>query len=647
VSALRERLSDHLRSPLTRNGYALLLSSASTSVLGLGYWILAARLYSEGTLGRGAALVAAMLLVTSLATAGLKRALIRFVPTSGSSAAMVVGRIYAVGLGVSLAAGALFFTAFQGWVPGLPALDHGLLAPIAFLIGIAAWGIFVLQDAVLIGADRSTLVPVTNTIFSVLKIALLAVGLWVFSAGWGIFASWVIPAVLVGVPVNLWLFRKGLRRLARPDEPKPPTTGELARFTSGEYVASLAWQAANYFTPLLVIARAGATANAHYYVPAQIAYTFFLISSNVTDALVAEGAVAHDGLARKVRRSSSQTALILVPGVALAVLAAPLIMSMFGPGYTGEAATVLRLLSLAALPNALTTVVIAVAHVRQRMSTVVLLQAVMSALTLGLSWVLVGSHGVVGVAWAWLVAQLVTAVLAVAVAVATEAPMRRSAVTRLVALASNLRARVARGPARKTLATQLAALPEGTLPSGPVQLLAYQHDLLVARAGTGADEVVVRLAAGRQGRRGIAAHRSQLRSLHADRQLGAIGSLIPRVVRADVGAGWLVETAAEGIPAASLQGETRDRAVSAGLTTLDCPALGPRPGGHRRRGGHRRVRRSRARSAARPSDCRAHGRDGHHRPPPRRPFARQPPGGRGWLGRHRDGRLGVVDARAS
>lgn len=569
MTALRNRVSDHLQSPLTRNGYALLLSSAITSVLGLGYWILAARVYSEGTLGRGAALVSAMLLVTSLATAGLKRSLIRFVPASGSSASMVVRRIYAVGLGVSLVAGVLFLTIFQRWTPGLPALDRSLLAPVVFLAGIAAWGIFVLQDAVLIGADRSTLVPITNTIFSVLKIALLVAGIWVFSAGWGIFASWAIPAVLVGVPVNLWLFRKGLRRLARPHEAKPPTIRELARFTSGEYVASLAWQAANYFTPLLVIALAGATANALYYVPAQIAYTFFLISSNVTDALVAEGALAQDGLASKVRRSASQTALILVPGVALTVLAAPLIMSMFGGGYTGDAATVLRLLSLAALPNALTTVVIAVAHVRQRMWIVVVLQSVMSALTLGLSWVLLGSHGVVGVAWAWLIAQLVTAVLAVAVALATEAPLRRAALGRLVARASHVRSRATRGRARKTLAAKLAILPEATLPSGSVHLLAYQHDLLVARAGTGADAVVVRLAAGRQGRRVIAAHRSQLRSVHADPQLGSVRALIPRALSADVGAGWLVETAADGIPMASLRGEARDRAVSAGLDALD------------------------------------------------------------------------------
>ena len=40
------RLITHLRTPLYRNGYALVLSSATTSVLGVAYWILAARTYT-------------------------------------------------------------------------------------------------------------------------------------------------------------------------------------------------------------------------------------------------------------------------------------------------------------------------------------------------------------------------------------------------------------------------------------------------------------------------------------------------------------------------------------------------------------------------------------------------------------------------
>ena len=54
------RLTAHLRDPLYRNGYALVLSSAATSVLGILYWVLAARLYSTAVIGVNSALLSAL-----------------------------------------------------------------------------------------------------------------------------------------------------------------------------------------------------------------------------------------------------------------------------------------------------------------------------------------------------------------------------------------------------------------------------------------------------------------------------------------------------------------------------------------------------------------------------------------------------------
>ena len=71
---------------VTRSGYAMVLSSAITGVLGLPYWLLVSVLYPAAAVGQGAAIVAALLLVTSLATAGVKRGLLRFVPEAGITA---------------------------------------------------------------------------------------------------------------------------------------------------------------------------------------------------------------------------------------------------------------------------------------------------------------------------------------------------------------------------------------------------------------------------------------------------------------------------------------------------------------------------------------------------------------------------------
>ncbi|MCU1497034.1 MAG: hypothetical protein JWM47_987 [Acidimicrobiales bacterium] len=568
TAGVRARISSHLRAPLTRSGYALLLSSVITSVLGLGYWVIAARIYDEDELGRGAALVSGMVLVTSLATAGLKRGLIRFVPAAGVGARSLVRRVYGTGLAASLLLGVIVLAGFEGFSDRLTVLHGSWYAPLVFLVGVLAWGLFVLQDAVLIGARRASLVPTTNAVFSVLKIALLVVLAVVASREWGVFLSWAVPAIVVAVGVNVWLFRRGLDLRGDAPAGEPPTLGHVVRFTGAEYVAALLWMTALYFTPLMILARAGAEANAHYYLASQIAYSLYLVSSNVTDALVAEGSVAQRDLAAKVRRNGAQVALLVIPGVAVTVLAAPQIMAVFGGGYGGEAVTTLRLLALSAVPNAVTTMVLAVAHVRRRMWLVVLLQSLVACLTLGMSWVLLDSHGVTGVAAGWLVAQLATAIVAVAVTIRVEPGLWRGVRAGLVSRAAALRKGLARRRARRLLPTSLADVPRAAIPNSPLALLGYQHDVLVVAGGTSALPLIVRVAVGRNGRRGIAAHRLQLRSVHADPELSAIAPLVPEVVLED-GANWLVETARPGRPGSSLDGyEDRTRAMVAGLGTL-------------------------------------------------------------------------------
>ena len=58
--AVRVRLGTHLRVPMYRDAYALILSSGATSVVGLVYWMLAARIYSPDAVGFNAAAISSL-----------------------------------------------------------------------------------------------------------------------------------------------------------------------------------------------------------------------------------------------------------------------------------------------------------------------------------------------------------------------------------------------------------------------------------------------------------------------------------------------------------------------------------------------------------------------------------------------------------
>ena len=76
-------LLSHLREPMRRASYALILGTGITSALGLLFWALAARWLTPAEVGIGAALVSATTLLANFSTLGLRNGLVRFLPEAG------------------------------------------------------------------------------------------------------------------------------------------------------------------------------------------------------------------------------------------------------------------------------------------------------------------------------------------------------------------------------------------------------------------------------------------------------------------------------------------------------------------------------------------------------------------------------------
>ena len=139
-------------SPLFRNAYALMLNTGISAVLGLGFWLAAARYYSESAVGQGSAAIAAMKLLAGLTAVTLTGALARFIPVAGRGTGRLIFRTYAgSSVVVALAAGALPAHAGPlGFLVPLPA------RPAATAVGLRAGRRrLVGADAPGRGADRA------------------------------------------------------------------------------------------------------------------------------------------------------------------------------------------------------------------------------------------------------------------------------------------------------------------------------------------------------------------------------------------------------------------------------------------------------------------------------------------------------------
>lgn len=416
--AWRTRIFSIVALPLFRNGYALLLSGGITSALGIGYWALAARLYPPAVVGRNSALLSAMYLASAVSQLGLTSVLSRFLPEVGTrSGGLIVGS-YALNVAASVFFSVVYLAGLRLWSPGLAFLQGDTNWMLAFVIATAAWGIFNLQDSVLTGLRQAIWVPIENAVFAVVKIMLLVA----LSEGFresGVFLSWVIPVCLSLLPVNWLIFARLLpgHVLDAPPISNPIGRSTLARFIVANQLGTLCAVAYGNVIPILVVNRVGDSANAFFYLPWLVSTSLQIVAVTMTSSLTVEGARDQRMLGQYCRNVLVHSARLLVPAVALLVVLAPYVLSLFGGEYASQGSRLLQWLSLAALPNLLTTVALGVARVRNRPGTVIVLQALVGLLAPPLVYWLLPSFGIESVGWAWLVSQVAVALYAVLVVI--------------------------------------------------------------------------------------------------------------------------------------------------------------------------------------------------------------------------------------
>jgi O-antigen/teichoic acid export membrane protein len=395
--------------PQHRDGLALVLSSGLTSVIGLLYWVVAARLFPPDVVGVNNTLISTMTLIAVAAQLNLGNALLRFVPVAERRRALVA-RCFAVGLGWGAVVGLGFGIGANVWAPDLVAA-FGHPALIAFyVISVPVWTVFVLQDSALTAIRRAGLVLVENVVFALLKIGLLVVAAWLGLIG-GIALGTVVATLLVVVVVVGYLAHALSTHAASAPHATQPVSGrDLAGFIGIDYAGNVAWQTAVFGLPLIVIALAGPEGAAVYGVSWQITYALYLVASAMGKSMGAHSAAGDSAAIERARRGMDRKAMTLVlPGSLVVAIGSYFILSVFGSKYADGGAVVLALLALSAIPNVVTNSALWEARVRRRRAVQFGLPAAISAVVIVATLILVPTVGIVGVGWAWLSAQSVAA----------------------------------------------------------------------------------------------------------------------------------------------------------------------------------------------------------------------------------------------
>lgn len=409
---------EHVQDPLFRNAYTLVFSTGLTSVLGLVYWVLVARLYSPGEVGANAAVISSLVFLAGLSMLNLRPLLSRFVPIAGQRSARLAAGAYAVCLTVAATAALVYLAGSQYWASTGPitALRGDLGLAVLFVTGTMAWTVFQLQDGILIGLRATGILMIENTLFGVAKMGVIvAFAALALVRGYAITVSWVLPMLVAVALVNLVMFRSLFPRHMRVRPVTDPIVraATIVRLAAADYLGSLFALSYVALLPVIVINEVGAVAGGRFYIVWVISSTLQLIAPQMIASLTVETASDPSSFHVQGRRMLIGMLRILVPMGAIAVIAAPIILSVFGSTYEGDV-RLLRLLVLAILPYSVNTLFIALLRVTVRPRRIVVIQASLAGLILGFTVLLIRPFGLEGVGIAFLAGQSIVAVVVLA-----------------------------------------------------------------------------------------------------------------------------------------------------------------------------------------------------------------------------------------
>ncbi|HEV2029133.1 MAG TPA: oligosaccharide flippase family protein [Candidatus Dormibacteraeota bacterium] len=402
-------LMSHVRGDsLLRNSLFIMTTTVVNSGFGFAFWVVAARLFPTEVVGVTAALMAAGTIIALLASLGVGATLIQSLPeqrsSTGWSLTFWAGMVTAVATSLVIGCGVFLVLPL---VSGDFSVLHRPAYAAVLAVGTVAMTVNAVLDYSFLAERAAGNMLSRNSAVAVGK--LLATLLLTVVAGHNALAllgAWALAAAVgLGLGAGLLIRRVNFLHLPRPSALARRALGLRSRLV-GHQLVSMGAALLPYLLPLLVTARLSASDNAYFYTTWMMAGIFLIIAPAVSQSLFAEGAHSPHDVLVKARRALTIIAVLIAPCILVILVMGGVLLSAFGPAYAHHSLGLLHVVVLAAIPDVITNVYVAVLRVQGRLRTAAGLNLGMGVGILALSWMLLPMLGISAVGWAWLAMQL-------------------------------------------------------------------------------------------------------------------------------------------------------------------------------------------------------------------------------------------------
>jgi glycogen(starch) synthase len=404
---------------LLGNSVALLAMSHITALLGYVFWMVCTHRVSAAAIGMSSTVISAMSLVAVLTAAGFVPLLTRALPganpeeRSGLCSTAIVLTVVVSGIGGVV--GALL----------LPAGVHAVVGTfwLVGLLGAGAVGtaLLLVINAALLGIRRAEFSLLGSVVASMARLAivmaLLVFGLLVVDAdstvAHTILTLWA-ASLAISFALSWWLLARAV-----PDFSFRPGLVWLPRLRRGvawEHATTVSARVPGLAMPILAAAQFPAALVGYFSLTWMVSTAFFAVSSAGANALLADCADRPERLRGQTRRALQFIGLLLVAPVAVTSLLSTWILGLFGAAYARNGSTLLILLLLSTLPDAVVNIGVAVLRLRGRLVATAAVTVAQAIIALSAAWLLMRHLGIAGAGWAILISDLVMAAVLLVVA---------------------------------------------------------------------------------------------------------------------------------------------------------------------------------------------------------------------------------------
>lgn len=396
AAKMQERIRELVRDPFLLNSMYIMLSSVFGAVIGVGFWIVAARIFPQEQVGLGTALISTLTLLLTLSKLGMDQSLIRYFPSGDKGSIIVTSTI--ISTAVALLLGVIFLIGTPVWAPALRPSTFEEAFLFLAVLGVSAMGSMISTSLI---ASRKAGLNLLQTVLTGIKLPALVVlaplsawGIYAgFGVGYAVMLLFTLAALAPLLGVRLGSFDRGFLR-------------ESLGYSLGIYSSGFLLTVPTMLLPLLVLNMLGPVDSANYYMAYAIVSMVLMIPMATSLSLFVEGSHG-EHLVKTMRKALITNVLLLVPATASLWFFGDFFLSIIGKAYAEGGLELLRIMLLSSLFYAFTQTYISRHMVNKNIRELLIVGTILCSSLVSLSYLFMSWWGLNGVGWAWVTAYVI------------------------------------------------------------------------------------------------------------------------------------------------------------------------------------------------------------------------------------------------